>query len=104
MTRERWRPLLSLALGALLTWVLPACYDVPKPQCGFRCGPDGACPEDYTCNPTDGRCHLDGAPASLVCATDDAGVDGDAGVDATIDATLTAPVTGAQGGTGPVIP
>ena len=102
MTRGR-RPLLSLALGALLTWALPACYDVPKPQCGFRCGPDGACPEDYTCSPTDGRCHLDGAPASLVCATEDAGVDSSgAGPDAMIDATLT--TTGAQGGTSPVIP
>ena len=66
---------LLLALGALLAAALPACYDIPRPQCGFRCGPDRACPEDYTCNTSDGRCHLDGSPVSLVCGTVDAGVD-----------------------------
>lgn len=78
---------LLVALGALLGLALPACYDVPRPQCGFRCGPDQACPEDYTCNPSDGRCHLDGSPASLVCGAPpgDAGVDGAA--DAALDAT-----------------
>ena len=86
MTRGR-RSLLALALSALLSCALPACYDVPQPQCGFRCGPDGACPEDYTCSPADGRCHLDGSPASLVCAASDAGVD-DAAPDATPDATV----------------
>jgi hypothetical protein len=63
---------LLLALGAL---ALPACYDVPMPQCGFRCGPDQACPEGYTCKPSDGRCHLNGSPVSLVCGTVDASID-----------------------------
>lgn len=81
---------LGLALGALLSLALPACYDVPKPPCGFRCGPDRTCPEDYTCNTSDGRCHLIGAPASLVCGPLDASIDGatDAPIDATTDAQL----------------
>jgi hypothetical protein len=75
-------------LGLILWLPLPACYDVPRPQCGFRCGPDEACPEDYTCNPSDGRCHLNSAPPSLVCATVDAATPpSDAASDAAIDAT-----------------
>jgi hypothetical protein len=91
MTRGR-RPPLTLTLAALLALALLGCYDVPKPECGFRCGPSGACPEDYTCSPSDGRCHLNGSPSSLVCgageAPADAAVDGggDAAVDAAIDA------------------
>lgn len=91
MIRGR-RPQLALALGALLSLALLGCYDVPRPACGFRCGPSGACPEDYTCDPSDGRCHLNGSPPSLVCGAADAPADaavdgaGDAGVDAAIDA------------------
>ncbi|MDQ3370058.1 MAG: Ig-like domain-containing protein [Myxococcota bacterium] len=53
---------------------LGGCYDLPKPDCGFRCGPSAACPDDYTCA-SDGRCHRNGAPPSLVCAPADAAVD-----------------------------
>lgn len=73
------RVLRALAAAAALCTVCVAwaagCYDVPQPQCGFRCGPRGECPEDYTCNASDGRCHLEGAPASLVCGTVDASID-----------------------------
>jgi hypothetical protein len=59
---------LTISAGAaLLAPALLGCYDIPKPRCGFRCGPDGACPEDYTCAPSDGRCHLDGSPPELAC-------------------------------------
>ena len=74
---------------------LTACYKSPEPDCGFVCGPSGACPDDYRCA-TDNRCHRNGTPGSLVCGTD-AGV---AGVDAAMtdargDADVTAPtVTG----------
>ena len=90
ITQPRWR--LGLALTALFSLALPACYDVPKPSCGFRCGPSQACPEDYTCNAADGRCHLIGAPDSLVCGTTDGGLDaasdapGDGASDAQLDA------------------
>lgn len=84
MTRGRLPFRLALAAGGLLWLALPGCYDLPEPQCGFRCGPDGACPDDYTCNPSDGRCHLNSAPASLVCGTVDAAVPADAAVDATV--------------------
>lgn len=86
ITQPRWR--LRLVLGALVSLALPACYDVPKPLCGFRCGPSQACPEDYTCEVSDGRCHLIGAPDSLVCGTTDGGVDapGDVASDAQLDA------------------
>jgi hypothetical protein len=90
MMRGRRRYRLALALGAsgvmgaLLGLALPSCYDIPKPECGFRCGPSGACPEDYTCAP-DGRCHLNGSPASLVCGTPTDGPLVDAPVDAAVD-------------------
>lgn len=73
--------LAAVAPGALLA---AGCYDVPEPPCGFRCGPMGACPAHYTCNQDDGRCHRDGAPASLVCGTVDAAID--APPDAPLDA------------------
>jgi hypothetical protein len=89
MIRGRRRLRLALAAGALLVLALPGCYDVPKPQCGFRCGPDESCPEDYTCDHADGRCHLDGSPASLVCGTVDAAIGGpDAAIDAAINAAI----------------
>jgi hypothetical protein len=63
---------LGVALASVLA--LPACYDVPQPNCGFRCGPGGACPERYVCSNADGICHLDTAPATLRCGTIDASV------------------------------
>lgn len=63
------------ALAAACGLLAVGCYDVPEPECGFRCGPNKACPEHYTCNEADGRCHRDGAPASLVCGTVDAAID-----------------------------
>jgi hypothetical protein len=50
-----------------------ACYDEPRPVCGFRCGPAQECPESYTCA-ADGRCHLNGSDPNLVCGTIDAAV------------------------------
>src|SRR5689334_15885108 len=42
------------------------CYASPEPACGFFCGAQGACPENYTCA-DDGRCRRNGAPDSLDC-------------------------------------
>jgi hypothetical protein len=89
--RRRLRLGFGLALGLLGSG--PACYDLPKPECGFRCGPNDACPEDYTCSASDGRCHLNGSPPTLVCSSPaDAGIDatGDAAIDAPIDAAIDA--------------
>ena len=44
-----------------------ACYDTPRPDCAFECGPDEACPEGYTCEAESGWCKLDTAPESLEC-------------------------------------
>ncbi|MBL9016908.1 MAG: Ig-like domain-containing protein, partial [Myxococcales bacterium] len=52
-----------------------ACYDVPQPVCGFVCGAGGACPDDYTCNPADNRCHLNGSPPTTCPGGADAGID-----------------------------
>jgi len=57
-----------LAICLVLTQAL-ACYSPAQPDCGFVCGEGGACPDGYTCA-TDGICHRDGTPASLVCAVD----------------------------------
>jgi len=42
-------------LVALAGTIVVACYDVPKPDCGFVCGPGGACPDAYTCAADDGE-------------------------------------------------
>ena len=53
--------------------IFAGCYSPPRPDCGFLCGAQGACPTDYHCA-ADGICHLDGTPANLNCGRD-AGVD-----------------------------
>jgi hypothetical protein len=79
-------------LGALAGAIVVACYDVPRPDCGFLCGPGGACPDDYTCA-VNHRCRRIGAPAALVCPNPDADLpdDQDAAVDAVPDAPADAP-------------
>src|SRR4051812_34869787 len=84
IARVRLWSLLTAAAGTL-----SACYKAPEPDCGFVCGPMNACPEDYTCA-TDGRCHRNGTPASLVCGVD-AGVDARVVDSRVADADLTAP-------------
>lgn len=84
----------ALALGA-------GCYNEPRPVCGFFCGPNASCPDDYACN-AEGRCVLDGTPASTVCPGVDAAIDAapdapfdapvDAMIDAAVDAMIDAPV------------
>ena len=67
--------------------VLAGCYSPPEPDCGFVCGPGGACPADYTCA-SDHQCHRNGAAASL---TPDAG----AALAADAEASLAAEDSGA---------
>jgi hypothetical protein len=80
----------SALIVALAGAIVAACYEVPEPDCGFLCGADGACPDDYTC--ADGhRCQRIGAPATVVCTTPDAALP-----DATVDAQPDAPQAAAQ--------
>jgi Bacterial Ig-like domain len=58
-------------LAFCLSWTAGACYQTPQPDCGFVCGPAGECPDGYQCA-SDRRCHREGTPASLMCATPDA--------------------------------
>lgn len=67
--------------------IIAACYDVPTPDCGFLCGPNGECPGGYTCA-DDHHCHRIGTPADLMCTTPDAA--GDAAIDAMDDAPVDA--------------
>ena len=80
---------MSLAVAAAmmcaLSGAIVACYTVPRPDCGFVCGPGNACPDGYTCA-DDHRCHRIGAPPDLMCATVDAPLPVDAAVDAPDDA------------------
>ncbi len=55
--------------GAILT----ACYEVPRPECGFFCGPSDTCPDGYTCA-DDHRCHRSDTPVYLDCGVIDAAV------------------------------
>jgi hypothetical protein len=70
------RRLLSLGIAlallvALAGAIVAACYEVPQPDCGFVCGPDGACPDGYGCA-SDHYCHRAGTPDGLLCAHPDA--------------------------------
>ena len=78
----------AVALAVVLAGaIIVACYEIPKPDCGFLCGPGGACPEGYTCGDNQ-RCRRVGAPTPLVCPNPDAGLteDLDAALDAPADA------------------
>ena len=57
----------------LVLLMTTACYDEPRPACGFRCGPAEECPTGYACA-IDGRCHLNGSDPNLVCGAVDAAV------------------------------
>lgn len=78
--------------------VLAGCYSPPEPDCGFVCGPGGACPAGYTCA-GDHQCHRNGAPASLMCASVP-----DAAVASAPKVLSTVPADGAQGVAVDVIP
>ena len=77
---------------------LAGCYSPPEPDCGFACGPAGACPADYTCA-DDHQCHRNGAPASLTCASLP-----DAAVSSAPKVLSTDPPDGSQGVAVDVIP
>jgi hypothetical protein len=92
---------MRLRLAALCLLLLGACYKTPKPDCGFVCGPGGACPSDYTCASVDNRCHRVGAAADLMCPAPvdasiiDAVIDApkvDGAIDAPLDAAIDAPI------------
>jgi len=85
---------LLIALGGA---PIAACYDVPTPACGFACGPDGACPEGYTCA-ADRTCHLDGSPADLMCARPDAATPADAQASSGVSLGLAGAGGGGAGG------
>ncbi|MDX2086589.1 MAG: Ig-like domain-containing protein [Kofleriaceae bacterium] len=74
MARRVYR-LAAVAL-CLAVLGLSGCYDAPTPVCGFVCGPNLACPDDYRC--FQGRCILEGAPTNVSCEGTDAGILGDA--------------------------
>jgi hypothetical protein len=88
------------ALGATGA-IVASCYDLPQPDCGFVCGPSGACPDGYSCA-SDQRCHRLGAPAGLICPSPDAAIDAapdaaaDAGVDTAADAAADAALDAAE--------
>jgi len=63
-----------IACMALVLGFLVGCYDLPKPECGFACGPARECPSDYTCNTAVNRCQLDGTTPTCAAALD-AGMD-----------------------------
>lgn len=96
---------LGVALGgalALAGAIIAACYEIPRPACGFQCGPAGACPDGYRCA-ADVYCHRNDTALDLVCTRPDAPLPADAtpdtgaSADATIDAPIDAAVDAAEG-------
>jgi hypothetical protein len=76
------------ALGSL--GGLAACYDTPRPECGFTCGANGSCPDGYVCGGND-RCRLPSVEDADCPGRADAGPDGPP-VDGRIDAPADAPM------------
>jgi hypothetical protein len=76
---------------ALLLFVFLAagCYETPRPECAFHCGPEGDCPEGYGCQ-SDGWCKRVDVPDDFECAppVPDAAPIPDAGPDAGVDAAV----------------
>jgi hypothetical protein len=69
-----------------------ACYSPVQPDCGFICGPGGACPDNYSCN-GNGQCQRNGTAPSA-CDVVDSGVRRDEGEGFDVppaDADVTAP-------------
>lgn len=65
---------------ALLLGALTACYDTPKPACGFACGENRVCPDGYECG-IGNLCRLRGVDPAQCPGTPDAQQ-----VDAAVDA------------------
>lgn len=86
---------LGIALGttlALCGAIIAACYEIPRPACGFLCGPADACPDGYSCA-ADMYCHRNDTPSDLMCTRADAPLPADANPDgASADATIDAPI------------
>ena len=81
-------------VGAVVALVLTGCYETPKPNCAFLCGPGDSCPQGYLCG-DDRVCHKV-LPGNHLAECDetfrlDAAVDAPAdapAVDAAIDSPL----------------
>lgn len=88
------RDTVAAVLGRILAVslvALGACYSPPQPDCGFSCRRNGECPDGYTCQ-SDGVCHRNGSPATVICAAD-ARIDSPQPIDAPpADADMTPPM------------
>ena len=56
-----------LMMSAMVAGV--GCYSTFQPPCGFLCGTDGSCPDNYACA-NDGVCHRSDTDPNLVCFDD----------------------------------
>ncbi len=65
---------------------LAGCFDAPRPECGFSCGSNAACPDGYVCG-GNSRCRLPSVEDSDCPGRADAGPDGPP-VDAPADAPM----------------
>lgn len=72
-------------LLALVVLCAAACFDTPRPECAFKCGPDADCPDGYACQ-TDGWCKRADVAPDFECAppVPDAAPIPDAGPDAAV--------------------
>jgi hypothetical protein len=52
-----------------LSLAFAGCFNPDEPDCAFVCGPQGKCPENYTCQP-DNYCHKVGTTGPCVGFTD----------------------------------
>lgn len=73
----QWGPARIAYAIATVVVALAGCYDVPRPECGFTCGPpaveggEGTCPDGYVCfTSVDNRCHRVSPPFTDTCPGD----------------------------------
>lgn len=56
-----------MVTSGLALAIASGCYRPMQPACGFICGPAAACPDDYTCNSRDSRCHRNDTSPTMLC-------------------------------------
>lgn len=70
------------AIALALTLAVAGCFSPDNPACAFQCGSfnNFDCPENYSCNKSDGYCHLNGSTDPCPFVTSEGG-SGDGAID-----------------------
>jgi hypothetical protein len=73
----------SLVVAVALCLAGPGCFSPDNPVCAYQCTADNNydCPENYTCNKSDGYCHLNGSTGACPFPMQDQSMAPDGAID-----------------------